>query len=79
MTKEEFKAWRKLLGLTQAEAAEALGISPRWLFILEKGEEAQTGKQAVISKTLALACEALEKRHLEKIAVTSKKHIDTLK
>ena len=75
MTKEEFKAWRKRLGLTQAQAGEALGISREWVFTLERGAE-RNGKPANVSLTIELACEALEKRQLEKSAVTTKKDID---
>lgn len=53
MTPEEFKAWRKRLGLTQGQAAEALGLSLRAIQYYERGERE-------ITKTVALACAAVE-------------------
>ena len=39
MTPETFKAWRKRLGLTQAQAANELGISRSMWVKLETGEK----------------------------------------
>ena len=50
---EEFKAWRKRLGLTQAAAAEELGVTRRAIVHYERGARA-------ISKMVRLACAAVE-------------------
>jgi transcriptional regulator with XRE-family HTH domain len=55
MTPEEFRAWRKRLGLTQAQAAEALGRSRDWV------AAAETGRRP-IDHTVELACWAIERR-----------------
>lgn len=54
MTKTELKNWRSELGYTQAEAAEALGISAQHYRKLE------SGKHRVL-RTTELACECLRK------------------
>jgi transcriptional regulator with XRE-family HTH domain len=51
MKPEEFHEWRKALGLTQAEAAQRLGVSKRSIFTYEG-----TGP---VPKTVALACAAI--------------------
>lgn len=50
---EEFKAWRKRLGLTQAAAAEELGVTRRAIVHYERGARS-------ISKMVRLACAAVE-------------------
>ena len=50
---EEFKAWRKRLGLTQAAAAEELGVTRRAIVHYERGARS-------ISKVVRLACAAVE-------------------
>ena len=50
---EEFKAWRKRLGLTQEAAARELGVTRRAVVHYERGARA-------ISKVVRLACEAVE-------------------
>ena len=52
MSPEQFKAWRKHMGFSQQEAAEALGASRRALQNYEKSEEA-------MPRTIELACAAL--------------------
>lgn len=52
MTAAEFKAWRKRLGMTQAQAAKAIGRSAAWV------ASAETGRRK-IGKTVELACERL--------------------
>lgn len=54
MTPAAFKAWRKLLGLSQKEAAEALGLKRRVVQYYEKGE--RDGEMVIIPKTVRLAC-----------------------
>jgi DNA-binding transcriptional regulator YiaG len=52
-----FKAWRKSLGLSQKEAAAALGLKRRAVQYYEKGERG--GDPVPIPKTVRLACYAL--------------------
>lgn len=51
MTPDEFHNWRKSLNLTQAEAAERLGVSKRSVFTYEGA--------GPVPKTVALACTAI--------------------
>lgn len=57
MSAKQFKAWRKGLGLSQKEAAAALGLKHRIIQYYEKGE--RHGKPVAIPKTVRLACYAL--------------------
>ena len=52
-----FKHWRKSLGLSQKQAAEALGLKRRVVQYYEKGE--RDGEPVAIPKTVRLACFAL--------------------
>jgi transcriptional regulator with XRE-family HTH domain len=57
MKPEEFKAWRKSLGLSQKRAADALGLKNRIVQYYEKGE--RDGEKVKIPKHVRLACCAL--------------------
>jgi transcriptional regulator with XRE-family HTH domain len=57
MSPEAFKRWRKSLGMTQKDAAEALGLKRRVVQYYEKGE--RKGKSVEIPLTVRLACFAL--------------------
>lgn len=57
MTPESFKAWRKSLGLSQKEAAEALGLKRRIVQYYEKG--VRDGEAVEVPRTVRLACYAL--------------------
>lgn len=57
MRPSDFKRWRKVLGLSQKDAAEALGLKRRVLQYYEKGE--RDGESVSIPKTVRLACYAL--------------------
>jgi transcriptional regulator with XRE-family HTH domain len=57
MKPEEFKAWRKSLGLSQKKAADALGLKNRIVQYYEKGE--RDGEKVKIPKHVRLACWAL--------------------
>ena len=57
MRPSDFKRWRKSLGLSQKEAAEALGLKKRVVQYYEKGE--RDGASVVVPKTVRLACYAL--------------------
>ena len=52
-----FRGWRRSLGLSQKEAAEALGLKRRVVQYYEKGE--RDGEPVTIPKTVRLACYAL--------------------
>lgn len=53
MISDDFKAWRRRLGITQQAAADALGTTRRAIVMWEAGDRP-------ISRTLALACAAVE-------------------
>jgi transcriptional regulator with XRE-family HTH domain len=57
MKPKDFKRWRKLLGLSQKAAAEALGLKRRVVQYYEKGE--RDGKDVGIPKAVRLACYAI--------------------
>lgn len=59
MPPEKFKAWRKALGLSQKEAAHALGLRRRIVQYYEKGS--RDGEDVAVPKTVRLACYALAK------------------
>ena len=59
MTPEQFKAWRKHLALSQAEAATALGLSRGSVELYERGRRREDERPVVIPKTVELACAAL--------------------
>lgn len=57
MTPERLKAWRRTLGLTQAEAAQRLGLRRRVLQYYESG--IRNGQPVAIPLTVRLACWAV--------------------
>jgi transcriptional regulator with XRE-family HTH domain len=57
MRPESFKAWRKSLGMSQKEAADALGLKRRIVQYYEKG--VRDGAEIEVPKTVRLACFAL--------------------
>ncbi len=57
MQPKAFRRWRKSLGLSQKEAAEALGLKRRVVQYYEKGE--REGEPIEIPKSVRLACYAL--------------------
>ena len=57
MSPEDFKRWRKKLGLSQKEAAKALGLKPRIIQYYEKGH--RDGKAIEVPLSVRLACQAL--------------------
>jgi len=59
MTNEEIKNWRKSLNLTQAEAAERLGVTRRGYQMYEAGVRNDDGRPVIIPKYIALACAAI--------------------
>ena len=59
MSSDQFRAWRKGLGLKQKEAAEALGLKKRMIQYYETG--ARGSKKVDIPKSVRLACYALSR------------------
>ena len=59
MTPQSFKEWRATMGFSQAEAAEALGLSKPAVENYDRGVRRDDGKPVKIPKTVALACRAL--------------------
>lgn len=57
MRPSDFKRWRKALGLSQKQAADALGLKRRVVQYYEKGE--RDGEKVSVPKTVRLACWAL--------------------
>ena len=57
MRPSDFKRWRKALGLSQKQAADALGLRRRIVQYYEKGE--RDGEKVSVPKTVRLACYAL--------------------
>jgi transcriptional regulator with XRE-family HTH domain len=53
----DFKRWRKTLGLSQKQAAQALGLKRRMIQYYEKGE--RDGEKVEVPKAVRLACFAL--------------------
>ncbi|WP_420414229.1 helix-turn-helix domain-containing protein [Roseibium sp.] len=57
MTPDQFRSWRRTLGLKQKDAAEQLGLKKRMLQYYEKGN--RDGRPVEIPKSIRLACYAL--------------------
>jgi len=58
MTPQQFKTWRKKMGLTQAQAAKALDLSKPTIENYDKGIRGN-GEAFEIPHIVALACAAL--------------------
>ncbi len=58
MKPADFKRWRKTLGISQKDAAHALGIKRRVVQYYEKGE--RDGKKVDIPLYIRLACFAVQ-------------------
>lgn len=59
MTPASFRQWRKSLGLTQLQAAEAIGVSRDSVWLYEAGKRRDDGRPVAIPRTVALACAAI--------------------
>jgi transcriptional regulator with XRE-family HTH domain len=57
LTPDDFRRWRKSLGLKQRDAAKVLGLKKRIIQYYERGR--RDGKQLSIPLTVALACYAV--------------------
>jgi len=60
MKPEQFKMWRKKMGFTQQQAADALGLNNRSVINYERGSRYEDGRAVIIPRTVALACLAIE-------------------
>jgi transcriptional regulator with XRE-family HTH domain len=58
MKGHDFKRWRKVLDMSQKEAADALGLKRRVVQYYEKGE--RNGDPVKIPRTVRLACFAIQ-------------------
>ncbi|WP_457094290.1 helix-turn-helix domain-containing protein [Microvirga sp. P5_D2] len=60
MEKEQFKLWRKTMGLTQTGAARVLGLNRNTIELYERGTRRDDPNHVVsIPRTVELACAAL--------------------
>ncbi len=59
MKAEDFRRWRKALGLNQKDAARALGLKKRVIQYYEKGK--RDGREVEIPLSVSLACYAIAK------------------
>ena len=59
MTNEDFKFWRKSLGLTQQKAAEALGLSKTTIETYESGIRRDNHQPSQIPYAIGLAMAAI--------------------
>ena len=59
MTPEQFKEWRKWMGVSQIKAASFLGVSPRSIFLWETGLRGPDQRIVTVPKPIELACAAL--------------------
>ncbi|MCV0424309.1 MAG: helix-turn-helix domain-containing protein [Roseibium sp.] len=57
MTPQQFRHWRRQLGLKQKDAADRLGLKKRMIQYYEKGN--RDGRPVEIPKSIRLACYAL--------------------
>ncbi|TFI48905.1 hypothetical protein E4O93_05385 [Diaphorobacter sp. DS2] len=60
MSPEELRAWQARMGLTGRAAARLLGMSPPAYLDRANGRSHTTGKPVGVSRTMTLACVALE-------------------
>jgi len=58
MSPQQFRAWRKTLGLKQKDVADLLGLKRRIIQYYEKGE--RDGRDLEIPKSVRLACYAIQ-------------------
>lgn len=59
MLPEQFKQWRKEMKFTQAQAADALGLSKATIENYDKGIRREDGREVIIPIIVAFACNAL--------------------
>ncbi|HTV69311.1 MAG TPA: helix-turn-helix transcriptional regulator [Rhizobiaceae bacterium] len=59
MTPEQFKAWRRAMGLSQGEAAGILGLSRGSIENYERGRRREDDRPVDIPASVAIGCVAL--------------------
>jgi transcriptional regulator with XRE-family HTH domain len=59
MSPQQFRSWRKAMGLKQKEAADRLGLKKRVIQYYERGH--RDGKKVELPKAVELACYALSR------------------
>lgn len=62
MKPDDFKAWRTVMGISQAGAAEALGLSKSTIENYERGTRREDDRPVTIPLSVALACSAIYHR-----------------
>jgi transcriptional regulator with XRE-family HTH domain len=62
MTEPSFKRWRKQLGWTQIQAAEALGVTVGYVKSLDSGISRTTKQPVKMSETLRMLMTAIAER-----------------
>lgn len=72
MSPQQFRHWRRTLGLKQKDAAECLGLKKRMIQYYEKGN--RDGRPVDIPKSIRLACYALS-QGIEDFDGQSAKHL----
>ena len=60
MSSLQLREWQSRLGLSNAQAAEALGVSPSGYSQMRKGVHSTTGRKLPIDTRTTLACAAIE-------------------
>ena len=60
ITADDFRDWRLALGLSQAGAARALGLSRSSVLDYERGFKRGTDRAAPVPRVVELACRALQ-------------------
>lgn len=60
MSSLHLREWQSRLGLSNAQAAEALGVSQSGYSQMRKGVHSTTGRQLPIDTRTSLACAAIE-------------------
>jgi len=59
MDNEQFKAWRKKMGYTQQQAADALGLYRLTIINYERGTRPENNLEVKIPRSIDLACAAI--------------------
>jgi transcriptional regulator with XRE-family HTH domain len=59
VTSTQFKQWREFMGISQQEAARALGLSKGSIELYERGSRRDDDRPVVVPRAVELACAAL--------------------
>jgi len=60
VTSEDFKSWRKEMGLSQQAAADVLDMSKGSVELYERGSRRDDGREVIIPTTVHLSCKYLQ-------------------